>query len=515
MPYFTYFGSRAGGGTQGYYAYTLGAWRILALNSEIPASDGSPQAEWLKAELANAPAPCTAAYWHRPLVSSGPHGDNPDMRDLFRILYEGGVEFVVSGHDHLYERFGRLNPNGQPDDARGVRQFVVGTGGTELSNPVRMRMGSEVQGTAWGVIRFELTPSGYNWQFVPVAGESFRDSGFEGCRSPPPRPPLRDVLDSREGIGAGAAHGAAVSGVQRIDRRDQIVAVTSLTIAADTSACSASMSPSGRSYSLRPHVMVGGRVGQLRGHPHATVGHRHGALNHKVHRQLRGDHPERLVRRPVLQGRGAGDDVQPLDTGESRNGRFSEAVGHIGVRRIRRQVFERQDDEVDGVWRRIHARRIDGHGRSAGGARRIGGFLPVSWVLIEHGQSNHNRRGRTGNLRDDSPDKRNPRRSDLLLVFLALVLVKVAVLAVTVLRRGRRAVETGQCEWVVDHGSLPFGVMVPIDQTGGGRASAPALTQSARRLPTAQRPTDGGSLTRSPPSRLFPPGRRKKAQATA
>jgi hypothetical protein len=179
--YFSYFGTRAGPEAEGYYAYSLGAWRIFSLNSEVPVHAGSPQATWLETELAAAGAGCAAAYWHRPLFSSGQHRDNPDMRDLYRILYDAGVEFVVTGHDHIYERFARLDPDGRPDSTRGVREFVVGTGGTPLTMPVTIRTGSEVQASAWGVIRFELSPASYRWQFVPVAGGSFQDYGSEEC----------------------------------------------------------------------------------------------------------------------------------------------------------------------------------------------------------------------------------------------------------------------------------------------------------------------------------------------
>ena len=179
-PYFAYFGSRAGPDDRGYYAFTLGAWRIIALNSEVPASAGSPQAVWLENELASTRFACTAAYWHRPLVSSGDHGDNPDMTDLFRLLYDAGAEFVLSGHDHNYERFDRLDPIGRVD-SRGVRQFVVGTGGTELSAPRRVRVGSEAQGADFGILRLDLSPGSYRWQFLPVAGGFFQDFGVDSC----------------------------------------------------------------------------------------------------------------------------------------------------------------------------------------------------------------------------------------------------------------------------------------------------------------------------------------------
>jgi hypothetical protein len=103
------------------------------------------------------------------------------MRDLFRLLYEAGVEFLVSGHDHLYERFAPLDPDGRTDPARGIRQFVVGTGGTPLFTPSFVHSGSEALGSVWGVIRFDLSAGSYRWQFLPVAGESFQDSGVESC----------------------------------------------------------------------------------------------------------------------------------------------------------------------------------------------------------------------------------------------------------------------------------------------------------------------------------------------
>jgi hypothetical protein len=179
--YFQYFGERAGS-SGGYYAYSLGAWRVLALNSEVPVSAGSAQAVWLEAELSALPAgACAAAYWHRPFMSSGPNGDNADMRDLFAILYNRGVELVVAGHDHLYERFQPVDAAGRSDPVKGVRQFIVGTGGTPLSTPPRIRAGSETQGVAWGVIRFELSPGSYRWEFIPVEGASFRDLGVGAC----------------------------------------------------------------------------------------------------------------------------------------------------------------------------------------------------------------------------------------------------------------------------------------------------------------------------------------------
>ncbi len=106
VPYFGYFGANAGLVTTGYYSYMVGPWRVISLNSEVASSTGSAQMEWLRTELAANPSKCTAVYWHRPLFSSGRHGDNPDMRDVWRTLYAANVDVVINGHDHTYERFG-------------------------------------------------------------------------------------------------------------------------------------------------------------------------------------------------------------------------------------------------------------------------------------------------------------------------------------------------------------------------------------------------------------------------
>jgi 3',5'-cyclic AMP phosphodiesterase CpdA len=180
-PYFGYFGFNAGLAAAGYYSYTVGPWRVISLNSEIPSSIGSPQLEWLRSELSNNPASCTAVYWHRPLFSSGPHGDNHDMREVWRVLYAANVDVVINGHDHVYERFAPQDPDGRLDAARGIREFVVGTGGSPLYDFPSAHVNSEARGVAWGVIAFTLLEGGYQWEFVPVEGHTFRDSGTAPC----------------------------------------------------------------------------------------------------------------------------------------------------------------------------------------------------------------------------------------------------------------------------------------------------------------------------------------------
>jgi hypothetical protein len=179
--YFSYFGATAGPAGLGYYSFAEGAWRVIMLNSEVPSGTGSPQMDWLRTELAGSPTACTAVIWHRPLFSSGLNGNNPDMRDVWRTLYEFNVDLVINGHDHTYERFAPQDPDGRPDAARGIREFIVGTGGAPLYPFPMIRPNSEVRGAAWGVAVFTLNDRGYQWQFVPVDGVDFQDSGSASC----------------------------------------------------------------------------------------------------------------------------------------------------------------------------------------------------------------------------------------------------------------------------------------------------------------------------------------------
>jgi hypothetical protein len=177
-PYLAYFGAAAG---PGYYSFNLGAWHVLSLNSNINAQPGSSQFEWVRADLAANASPCTLAYWHHPLFSSGSNGNNPQMRAIWQLLDEAGVEFVMSGHDHLYERFAPQDANGRATPA-GVRAFTVGTGGTSLYGATSIQPNSDVRDNqSWGVLKLTLRSGSYDWEFVPVAGHSFRDLGSAPC----------------------------------------------------------------------------------------------------------------------------------------------------------------------------------------------------------------------------------------------------------------------------------------------------------------------------------------------
>ena len=180
-PYREYFQSVLPPSGQTYYGYDVGGWRILALDSNIPFSSGSAQERWLRTELEGNRGKCVLAYWHHPLFSSGSWA-TPAVQPLWSVLYEFGVDVVVNGHDHVYERFAPQDPFGRPDDARGIRQFTVGTGGATLSGFVGFAANSQIRdNSTWGVVRFTLRPGSYDWEFIPVSGGSFRDFGTATC----------------------------------------------------------------------------------------------------------------------------------------------------------------------------------------------------------------------------------------------------------------------------------------------------------------------------------------------
>jgi hypothetical protein len=179
--YFDYFGAAAGDPSKGYYSYNLGAWHIISLNSEISQSAGSAQEQWLRADLAANPKVCTLAYWHKPRFSSGQHGNIAGSQALWQALYDYGADVVLNGHDHTYERFALQNPNGQADP-KGIREFVVGTGGAGLYSFTSNQPNSQVRNnTTHGVLKLTLHSTSYDWQFIPIAGQNFTDSGSANC----------------------------------------------------------------------------------------------------------------------------------------------------------------------------------------------------------------------------------------------------------------------------------------------------------------------------------------------
>ena len=169
--YYAYFGAAAGDPTKGYYSYDLGSWHLIALNSNCAfvggCGVGSPQEQWLAADLAANPGRCLLAYWHHPRFSSGAHGNDPAYDVFWQRLYQAQADVVLVGHDHLYERFAPQAPSGVADPARGIRQFTVGTGGKNHVAVVAVQPHSEVRDdSTFGVLELTLRPDGYDWRFL-------------------------------------------------------------------------------------------------------------------------------------------------------------------------------------------------------------------------------------------------------------------------------------------------------------------------------------------------------------
>ncbi|HYH48284.1 MAG TPA: metallophosphoesterase, partial [Acidimicrobiia bacterium] len=203
-PYYEYFGASAGNPGEGWYSYNVGTWHVVVLNSncgEVGGCDrGSPQETWLRADLAAAGTRCVAAMWHDPRYSSV-YSSSSKTKAFWQALQEYGADVVLSGHHHAYERFARQDAEGRLDPS-GMRQFIVGTGGRSLASSFRsVQPNSEVRNNrTYGVVKLTLRADGYDFEFVPVAGSSFRDSGSDSCEpggggggEPPPPPPPAPV----------------------------------------------------------------------------------------------------------------------------------------------------------------------------------------------------------------------------------------------------------------------------------------------------------------------------------
>ncbi len=184
--YFGFFGARGGDPRAGWYAVDFGSWRLLVLASNCDdvggCGPGSDQGRWLARELRRHPDGCTLAIWHHPLFSTGEHGPTTSVKPLWDQLHAAGVELVVNGHEHSYERFAPLDAAGNPDADAGIRQIVVGTGGAPLRGFPREDPNSEIRdASTHGVLRLDLHQAGYDWAFVPARGGTFTDAGSGTC----------------------------------------------------------------------------------------------------------------------------------------------------------------------------------------------------------------------------------------------------------------------------------------------------------------------------------------------
>jgi len=191
--YFRYWDGLAGDPGKGYYSYDLGSWHIVVLNTNCGSSqlggcaEGSPEETWLKQDLAAHPNVCTLAYGHHALFSSGllpKHAEHPELRALWQDLYDAHADLVLAAHEHSYERFAPQNPQGNPDPDHGIREIVVGTGGRSHTPLGYAKPNSEVRDDkTYGVLKLTLSPGKYSWEFIPILGKSFRDSGEGICHT--------------------------------------------------------------------------------------------------------------------------------------------------------------------------------------------------------------------------------------------------------------------------------------------------------------------------------------------
>lgn len=179
-PYFTYFGDRSGPNRLGFYSFRAAEWTVFMLNTNIPYGGTSQQYAYVRDVMQQAPTRCTMAVMHHPFDSSGVNGPTPTLRPLWELMYNLGAEVVIAGHDHVYERIGPVDASQKRDDAKGIRQFTVGTGGATLYNRARTAQQSEVFIPTYGMLRLKLDPALYEWQFMDMNGNVL-DRGLNAC----------------------------------------------------------------------------------------------------------------------------------------------------------------------------------------------------------------------------------------------------------------------------------------------------------------------------------------------
>jgi hypothetical protein len=174
--YYGYFGARAGSSVRGYYSVDIGAWHVVSLNGTCAAAGGcghgSSQEAWLRNDLAGHRTRCVLAYWHQPRWSSSIHGSDAAYGAFWDDLYSAHADVVLNGHDHVYERFGRMTPAGHLDGTYGIREFVVGTGGrSHYAFRSTLAPNSQFRDNAhFGVLKLVLGATGYAWRFYAVGG---------------------------------------------------------------------------------------------------------------------------------------------------------------------------------------------------------------------------------------------------------------------------------------------------------------------------------------------------------
>ena len=210
--YFRYFGAAGGDSAKYYYSYDVGDWHVVVLNTKISLTATSAQVQWLKADLQASSKRCTVAIFNRPYYSS-PSGTYTGLKPIWDVLYSFGVELTLNGYNRIYERFAPQDPSGNRNDAMGVREFIVGTGGAGTTSISTIAANSEVRSTGTaGVLKLTLDADTYAWEFVPVAGKTFTDAGTASCHDAPP--PVASVGGPYSGENSLTFDGSASSDPQ-------------------------------------------------------------------------------------------------------------------------------------------------------------------------------------------------------------------------------------------------------------------------------------------------------------
>lgn len=211
--YFDYFGARAGERGKGYYSFDVGDWHFVALNSNITRDASSAQVTWLKNDLAANTKPCTAGFWHHPRFSRGDHGDNTSVTPFFDALYNAKADLIVVGHDHNYQRYAPARSNGTRDDANGVRQLLIGTGGRGFYSFNKSTVGpvEASNDNTFGVGRLTLAATDYKADFVPVSGRTYTDSSTGKCHKAGSGSPAFTVGASPSSVAVPAGTSKTVS----------------------------------------------------------------------------------------------------------------------------------------------------------------------------------------------------------------------------------------------------------------------------------------------------------------
>lgn len=166
----------------GYRAVDVGNWRVYLLNTNCGPVDCRAEAGWLAQDLGAHPGRCTMLAMHHPRFSSGiEHGSNPAMNVFWDVAYQHHVDVAVAGHEHDYERFAPLTPDGQAAPGRGIVSFVSGLGGRSQYDMGAPLAGSQhIENRHFAVLELSLESTSFAWRLVAVGGEVL-DRGSSDC----------------------------------------------------------------------------------------------------------------------------------------------------------------------------------------------------------------------------------------------------------------------------------------------------------------------------------------------